>query len=749
MDDFQYEAKTFCHQQEAVKFLADVKLNQSYYVNNATQEKPKWNRLHIQNWRFISRVIQIIIYSEDVATSNILRSVLYGEDFIVTFINHNIPDHFGGLNIDINGNFLDHNAKRLMSQINFEFAESTHYGEKRSYDVHYIGIVYISDKSLVYEKEFEYFYQNYIMTMYQELKLCHFVYRLNISDANDVSNLAKHLAHDTDLKFLILYGRPEDQQTLYRGYLNYCAFLKLHHYPKMILVFHDVRKSFFDDFPKFINQKRYSLYAEGYKFYSSDMFTQLINFVRYRTRNSTNFDSEQKFLIKKCSDIFDGQILRMAQIVHLFELFDMLKDMEFKKFKKHCVARTKGSKQNYRQLIEIEDFKERYMKNDNPIMVVLKDHHCPKPKCGKGSERYFGRIYQNIYQWNNSYGYSCRQCASNDIKSANTSDDLPCSLCPSLMEASKDKSYCFDPYTEDYLYINDTSTIISVAVSGIGFLLTIFTISVFIKYRNTPFVKASDLSACFQHLISMLLMFVSLPLLLIGKPSRWKCLMQPITIAILCVFPSIIILLKSQKILTLFQSKTRLSKGTKRKSLAFQLSTAFVIVLIDGCLLFLSFYRVQPDVVIYHDHENYVRNKFCNTGSHNNIQIAYLILLHLLSCVQAYRSRNLPGPFNEALSIVYSTFLVVMIYINIFPIYYLQKDVKIRTVVYVMVIPICNICFLLVFYGAKLHLVLCQSHKNTKEHFRSRMLKDSREKVEMKLSGKIESVNTTLRNCHQ
>ena len=734
-NDFEYEAKTFCYQQEAVKFLTNVKLNSSYYVNNAIQEKPKWNRINVQNWRSTSRVIQIIIYSEDVATSKILRSLLYGEDFIVTFVNHNLPDYYGGLNIDINANFLEHNARALMSQINSNFAEATYYGEKRSYDVHYIGIIHIRGDSLIYEKEFEYFYRNYVIAMYQDTKLCHFVYNLNGSNPNDVKNLAKHLVHDTDLKFIILYGSPEDQYTFYMGYLNYCnSLVSMINYPLIIIVFHDVRKEFFDNFPT-TDQRRYSFWAEGFLFSSSELLTELIDFVRDHT-NSNEFDSEQKFVVQKCGDIFDDQMIRMAQIVHLYEKFDLFRDMTFKKFKQHCMNRSKKRKRNLREFLQIEQFKERFFTADNPTMSVLKNHYCPKPKCGKGRERYFGQIYQNIYRWNDSYGYSCRKCASNHIKYANASDDLPCSLCPSLTKASKDKSHCFDPYTEDYLHINDIPTIASVAVSGLGFLLTLFAISVFFKYRETSFVKASDLSATIQHLISMQLTFVTLPLLFIGKPSNWKCLMQPLTIAIICVFPSTIILLKSQKILTLFQSKTRLSKGAKRKSLAVQLSTAFVIILIDCCLLFLSFYSVQPNVVIHHDHENYVKKIYCNTGSHNNIQIAYLILLHLLSCIQAYRSRNLPEPFNEALSIVYSTFLVVMVYINIFPIYYLQNNIKMRSVVYIMIIPISNICFLLVFYGAKLHLVLCQSHKNTKEHFRSRMLKDSREKVEMKLSGK-------------
>ena len=267
VDDFEYEAKSFCHQQEAVQFLIDVKLNQSYYINNATQGKPKWNELDIQNWRFTSRVIQIIIYSEDVATSNIFRSVLYGEDFIVTFINHNLADHFGGSNIDINANFLDYNAKRLMAQINSEFAERFYdrkNDERRNNDVHYIGIIYIPGSSLIYEKEFEYFYQNYVMTMYQELKLCHFVYNLNISDANDVNNLAKNLINDTDLKFLILYGSPEDQHTLYAKYRQYRDSLKSRPYPKLILLFHDVGLSLFDD--AIMLDKRYSFNAGGYKF---------------------------------------------------------------------------------------------------------------------------------------------------------------------------------------------------------------------------------------------------------------------------------------------------------------------------------------------------------------------------------------------------------------------------------------------------------------------------------------------------
>ena len=143
-----------------------------------------------------------------------------------------------------------------------------------------------------------------------------------------------------------------------------------------------------------------------------------------------------------------------------------------------------------------------------------------------------------------------------------------------------------------------------------------------------------------------------------------------------------------------------------------------------------------PIVIKTYDHVLYTRHIHCNNGGDINIQIAYLITLQLLTSVQAFRGRNLPGPFNEGLAIAYSTFVLVITETVQFPMYYLQQDIKVRSSVHAVVLSASHLLFMLIYYGNKLNLVLFNRKRNTKEHFRNQLMKSSRKKVASKLSVK-------------
>ena len=168
------------------------------------------------------------------------------------------------------------------------------------------------------------------------------------------------------------------------------------------------------------------------------------------------------------------------------------------------------------------------------------------------------------------------------------------------------------------------------------------------------------------------------PYLFIGKPSELKCFLQPVSILIFSICPSIIILLKSQNVLLIFESKLRLFKSEMNKSTYWQVMIATLIVIADVAKLYLLMREGFPIVIKTYDHVLYIRHIHCNNSGDINIQIVYLITLQLLTSVQAFHWRNLPGPFNVGLAIAFSTFVLVITETVQFLMYYLQKDIKVR-----------------------------------------------------------------------
>ena len=174
------------------------------------------------------------------------------------------------------------------------------------------------------------------------------------------------------------------------------------------------------------------------------------------------------------------------------------------------------------------------------------------------------------------------------------------------------------------------------------------------------------------------------------------------------------------------------TKSDKRKSGLFQFTTAIIIILFGGVFLLWSILNQPPIVFSDIDHTKYQIEMRCNTGLHINIQIALLIVQHLITSIQAYRGRNLPGPFNDAMPIAYSTLTMVFIYLIVFPLFYLQNDNDLKQHIHLLILSIAQTLFVIIFYGPKLFIILFRKDKNTKVYVRAKMWEKSKNQVNLK-----------------
>ena len=728
-DDFTYTEKTFTNVDQLINIIIDLKLNQTYFVNNELEQDPTWNKKKIKSWSHTSIIMIMFLYA-DKQKSQIVRKLLYGEDYVVLLLNQNNVESIEDGNIHSTNDFLETNAKKLMSQIALQITQKE---ARPSYGIKYFIVVDIKGANLIYKMEFEYFYNNYVMKYYKELKRCHILYRLNISDEADISNLVHHLVNDQFLNFVIVFGDPQDQAKLY---FHYFAYVNQRQIPTSTWIFHDLNKDYFVSHSFYPSHRIYSFNTQNYKFLSQTFFNSLLDSIKGDFNLTINLNLHETAIVKTCSNAYKNQILRMLKIIHLYHKFDLFKGKNLKEYKIHCMNRIKNQNEDNRYMIRIFSSTNKITEDPVTSLTGLNGLKCPIPYCGAGKEKYFGEITDNVFLWNNSFGWTCKLCAVGHFKTFDSPDNSTCVRCPTLMITTKDQSECFDPYINIFLGFNDIIGVIALGISGSGSIFSIFNLMVLYKFRDTPFVKAFDLPKLVQHLLFMLLSFGFYPYLFIGRPSPVKCFLQPISILILSICPSIIILLKSQNVLLLFKSKLRLSKGTKMRSTAWQAMIASVIIVTDASLLYLLMREGLPNVIKTYNHVLYTRNIHCNNGGDINIQITYLIALQLLTSVQAFRGRNLPGPFNEGLAIAFSTFVLVITETVQFPMYYLQQDVKVKSSVHAVVLSASHLLFMFIYYGNKLNLVLCNRKRNTREYFRAQLMDNSRQKVASKLPSK-------------
>ena len=300
--------------------------------------------------------------------------------------------------------------------------------------------------------------------------------------------------------------------------------------------------------------------------------------------------------------------------------------------------------------------------------------------------------------------------------------EIDCRPCPKYTISTTNRYSCYDPYKEVFPSLDQWSTRIASFMSCCGGMFSISAIAIFLHQQDTPYVRAMDFKISIFHLVSLSLTFTITPCLFIMKPVAIICIFRPLCISVLNNLNAAFVIAKSQRLLKIFKSKlTILSEGEMRRYNAYVGTGIFLICCIGQAFLFLPASKLNPRALENRIDEEMIRDVHCNTEDYINIQLIYLIMLQLFTTFQAFRCRSLPGPFNEAMSIVYSTLIVITTYSVTFPIYYFQHMESVKANVHFISLSVANLFPMLILYGNRLFIVVFKGKKNSKNYVRKRL----------------------------
>ena len=263
------------------------------------------------------------------------------------------------------------------------------------------------------------------------------------------------------------------------------------------------------------------------------------------------------------------------------------------------------------------------------------------------------------------------------------------------------------------------------------------TLIIFIKNRQTVVVRGSNFPIMILHILSMICLFTFAPLpYTLQESSKTVCYIELLVISLLVFSPYTLIFIKCQNLLLAFNSRLRLTTKIKKNALISQIMLVLILHFVNICLFSLTIdsnpLKLELQTQIYqHDYIAVIQ-------IHTSLYKLFIliILLRLMSIIQAYRGRNLPGPFNEAMPIVYSSFTIIVTYMTYFQFQFLQRDKNIKIVARVLIITIANLLFVLIFYGSKLYYILLKTSKNTREYLQQQMFEISKLKVDSRINNK-------------
>ncbi|XP_041424996.1 vomeronasal type-2 receptor 26 [Xenopus laevis] len=263
--------------------------------------------------------------------------------------------------------------------------------------------------------------------------------------------------------------------------------------------------------------------------------------------------------------------------------------------------------------------------------------------------------------------FDCILCSEDEF--TNETDSANCMKCPEDMWANKMHDGCSNR-TLEFLSYEEILGGTLAALSILASFFPLIILFIFLKYSETPVVKANNRNLSYILLVSLFFCFLC-ALMFIGRPITITCILRQFIFGISFVMCISCVLGKTMMVVIAFNLTKPKSSG--QIWLNSGVTNTLVLVCTAIQVIICAGWLAHSPPFEYQDNKSKMGTIIveCNKGSPfvYSCTMGYMGFLASLCFVVAYLARKLPGSFNEAKLITFSMLIFGAVWISFIPAY--------------------------------------------------------------------------------